>query len=372
MNCLSSAALHPSLRRWLSFILLGVTLCAGCRREQITVYRISKEIPESKVSSLPLTFKIPAGWQEQPSAGMSLANFSIADRKAELSIMTFPGERASQLNLVNVVRGSMGLRDLSDAELAKIVEPVEIGGEKGSLIDLSAGTSNPTNNSADRIMVAVVPHGGATWFFKLAGVSDVVAAQKPALLDFLKSIAFNSVAATPEVSPHGENFASANTGRIPEQPTAPAADAAISDAGKPAWEIPAGWKEVPPTQMLLAKFVISSKDGEADVTVSSFPGNVGGPLPNINRWRGQIGLAPVSAGELDKAFTPLDVTGGKAMLVDVNGKNPRTGKESRLIGIIWPRDGQTWFYKLMGDSAVAGREKDAFLKFIQSVRYPNG
>ncbi len=57
--------------------------------------------------------------------------------------------------------------------------------------------------------------------------------------------------------------------------------------------------------------------------------------------------------------------------MDVVGQSPKTGKEARLIGVIWPRNGQTWFYKMMGDSAVAGREKDGFLKFIQSVRYPN-
>ena len=63
--------------------------------------------------------------------------------------------------------------------------------------------------------------------------------------------------------------------------------------------------------------------------------------------------------------------GGKAMLVDMNGQNPQTGKKVRLITAIVPRDGHTWFYKLMGEPAVAEREKNAFIKFVQSVRYPN-
>lgn len=321
---------------------------------------------------MPISYKLPNGWQEQPPGQMDLVNFSVAGHQAELSVKIFPGEGASQLNLVNVMRDTMKLPPLSNEELAKIVEPVAIGGETGSLINLSAGTSSGTNSSADSILVAVVPHGGVTWFFKFSGAVEAVTAQKPVLLDFLKSVTFNDDALAGMMSPHGQTSASANTGKLPSQPALPASQPAISDSGKPDWQIPANWKEVPPTEMLMAKFVVSAKDGEADVTVSHFPGSVGGLLPNINRWRRSVGATDIGDSELEKSYSTLDVTGGKAMLVDVNGKNPRTGKEMRLVGVIWPREGETWFYKLMGDATVAGGEKDAFLKFVQSVHYPNG
>ena len=65
---------------------------------------------------------------------------------------------------------------------------------------------------------------------------------------------------------------------------------------------------------------------------------------------------------MEKSVTAIDVTGGKATLVDVKGP------QSRLIGIIWPRGGDTWFFKMMGDAATTEQEKAAFLKFVQSVR----
>ena len=34
-----------------------------------------------------------------------------------------------------------------------------------------------------------------------------------------------------------------------------------------------------------------------------------------------------------------------------------------------PQVEQTWFYKLMGDSKVVESQKDAFTKFVQSVKY---
>ncbi len=351
--------------------MLAAALGSGCRKEQISVYQIPKDSealrPMAQRVEKPIQYQMPKGWQEIAPGKMSVAKFSIADSKAELSVMSFPGEGASQLNLVNIVRENSGLAPLTDAELAKVVEPVSIGSDKGSLIDLTSATGSATNAAPNSIMVAVLPHGGATWFFKMAGAADVMATQKPALVEFLKSVSF--VAGAPK---QGEPLAAANESQVPSEPAPTAAVPEAAGGSKPAWSIPANWREVPPTQMLLAKFAISGADGAADVTVSSFPGDVGGPLANINRWRGMVGLEPVGAEGLDKAFTSLDVMGGKAMLVDVNGKSPKSGKDTRLVGVIWPRNGETWFYKLMGDSAAAGREKEAFLKFVQSVRYPNG
>ena len=59
------------------------------------------------------------------------------------------------------------------------------------------------------------------------------------------------------------------------------------------------------------------------------------------------------------------------MLVDVDGRDANTGEPVRLIGVIVPREGQTWFYKLKGDPEIAEHEKNAFIKFVQTVRYPN-
>jgi hypothetical protein len=120
---------------------------------------------------------------------------------------------------------------------------------------------------------------------------------------------------------------------------------------------------------LLAKFAVSDSEGKAEVTVSSFAGMAGGLAANVNRWRGQLGLSPLSTADAEKEASSLDVLGGKAMLVDMTGE--KGGQKTRLTAVIVPREGQTWFYKLMGHASVAEREKAAFIKFVQSVRYPN-
>jgi hypothetical protein len=367
VNFLSSVANPTSLSRCLSILVLLAMLGAGCHREEISVVRVPK-VAEPPAPS-PIRFQLPSGWTEVPAAKMSVALFSIADHKAELSVMSFPGEGASQLSLINVVRDTSGLPPLSDAELAKLTEPVTVGDAKGSLVNLTGSTTG-NSTSSNEVLVAVVPHEGTTWFFKLIGNAQTVAAQKPAMIDFLKSVSFVSGAEIP--SPHVEMSSAGDTGQMPQDNTGAApVNIPSPEPDKPAWIVPTGWHEAETPQFVLAKYVANGPDGDASVTVSQLAGEGGGFLMNINRWRGQVGLAPLGDDETSKAFTPLDVPGGKAMLVDVNGKG-KNGKDTRIVGIIWPRDGQTWFYKLTGDTPAAARVKDDFLKFVQSVRYPNG
>ena len=139
----------------------------------------------------------------------------------------------------------------------------------------------------------------------------------------------------------------------------------------PAWTVPAGWTEQPPSQMLLAKFVATDHAARAEITVSAFPGEVGGLLANVNRWRKQLTLAPVEEADLAKTVTQLDSPAGKMMLVDFSGTDAKTGQPAQLAGLIVPQGEKTWFYKLLGDATVVTREKSALVKFAQSVKYSN-
>jgi hypothetical protein len=147
-------------------------------------------------------------------------------------------------------------------------------------------------------------------------------------------------------------------------PAAPAGD-------KPAWSVPAGWQEGPLTQFLVAKYIISGAgDAKAEVNVSSLDGNGGGLIPNVNRWRAQLGLATATDAELAKIVS-LDAAGAKGSVVELSGTNPRTGQPAKLVSVVLPLGGETWFYKLMGDPEIVAQQKDALLKFVQSARYPD-
>ena len=89
-----------------------------------------------------------------------------------------------------------------------------------------------------------------------------------------------------------------------------------------------------------------------------------GLLANVNRWRGQAGLAPVDAAGLAKATEQVSVAGTPATLVEA------IGEKSGSMSVYHPVGDQTWFYKMSGPSDVVIVEKGAFMEFVQSIRFP--
>ena len=102
--------------------------------------------------------------------------------------------------------------------------------------------------------------------------------------------------------------------------------------------------------------------GEAELAITAFPGDVGGDLANVNRWRGQIGLPPLVAGDLESALTRLTANGLPVAVVDLKGGS------QRILGAIVPFSGSTWFFKLTGPDAVVAEAKPAFLSYLQTLR----
>jgi hypothetical protein len=146
--------------------------------------------------------------------------------------------------------------------------------------------------------------------------------------------------------------------------------AATTSDAEPKWSAPANWTESTPGPMVKKSFSIAGEAGQkAAVTISVLAGEGGGVLANVNRWRGQLSLPPIAEDGLAKITESPESPGGKSTLVDFTGTDA-AGQPTRMVAVSVAHGGQTWFYKLTGAGAVVGREKDAFVKFVQSVRYP--
>ena len=94
-------------------------------------------------------------------------------------------------------------------------------------------------------------------------------------------------------------------------------------------------------------------------------------LPNVNRWRGQVGLKPIDEGELQKLITVQTVGGVPVSILDMTGQSPESGAQARLLVAVVPGDGATWFYKMVGPDQLVAQQKDAFINFVSSARYPH-
>jgi hypothetical protein len=130
------------------------------------------------------------------------------------------------------------------------------------------------------------------------------------------------------------------------------------------WTVPAGWQEQPGSAMRVGSFLIKGANGQTtDVSIVSLGGDAGGDLGNINRWRGQIGLTPLSAEQLSHEMKPQTFGGLKMHWVDFANQ----GK--RITAAIYKRGQQTWFFKMTGDDETTRGAQDAMRQFLASLRF---
>jgi hypothetical protein len=164
----------------------------------------------------------------------------------------------------------------------------------------------------------------------------------------------------------------------PEAPAAPAAEAApgatMADTAVPTadtalvWQAPAQWTPKPASAMRKGSYAVPGDGGEADLSITAFPGDVGGELANVNRWRGQVGLANLRPEDLEGAVSREEGNGLKFTIVELAPRGDPGGKG--MLGAIVPFNGSTWFFKLMGPGASVRSAKPAFIGFLHSVHAP--
>jgi len=305
----------------------------------------SGQVPVGDVSPADVHWKTPNGWQELPPTSVRIGNFLIINadgKKAEVAITSFPGSVGTELDNVNRWRRELALPPMNEAGLSS--EPIAVDRASGRLYDISG--------ESGRTVVADVMRDGASWFFKLKGDKSVVASARSTFLDFLKSVQFGASQA-----------ASSSSVSMPVD------SAAADSADNAKWNPPSHWRDRPAGPMVLKSYTVDDDKGTAVVSISSFPGDVGGKLANVNRWRGQLSLPPVSEEDFSTAIQSIDANGVQATLVDFTGTDAKTSQPARMVAAIVPHGGQTWFYKLVGDGATVSKEKDGFVKFVQTAQY---
>lgn len=134
---------------------------------------------------------------------------------------------------------------------------------------------------------------------------------------------------------------------------------------RPTWTAPAHWQPGKSSSVRLGSYRADGPDGAAaDIAITSFPGDVGGMVANLNRWRGQIGLGPVGPEEASGLVQEIAIGDLPGLLSDFTGPSQRT-----VVGWFqWA--GRSWFFKMTGPPATVESEKPAFLELLRSITLP--
>lgn len=140
--------------------------------------------------------------------------------------------------------------------------------------------------------------------------------------------------------------------------------------GAPAqWTRPDGWTEQPLSEMRLGSFKVAGPNAaSADISVIAFPGEAGGLISNINRWRGQLQLAPLDEDQLRQIIQRTEVDSVPTYLVDFRTAE-NAPKPSRILGAVLQAADRTWFVKMTGPPELIESQRQKFLDFVKSFRF---
>lgn len=348
-----------------SFMLILVVTVIGCddsSSAQVQVYTAPKDPPRptpvadaapahshSSAQGTSLTWTVPAGWKELPAQQMRVATFQINDGQppVELTVIPLGPEAGDVLANVNRWEGQLGLPPSTKEQLDRVVTHVDVNDLHVDVVDLTGAESQ---DPRQRMLAAIVPFGGKTWFFKATGAVDVVSAQKENFDAFIASL-----------RPAEEG--NTNPQAADEQAPRTQVSANLSK-----FATPDGWQEQKSAQPpRVVAFDVGSGEKKAEMVVTKFPPeNAGGFGDNINRWRGQLGLPPITD---QKDLELKDAVVGKnfpAVVLDF--ENPAEPAR-RMVVAIASVGREFWFLKLTGPSDVVAQQRNAFDAFLQSLEF---
>ena len=140
--------------------------------------------PNSNSEKSEIKWVLPQGWTTAPASPMRFASFAVENNgeKADISVVTFPGDGGTDVDNINRWRQQIGLPIVGAEILKPMIAPVHAHDIHLDSVDMSGPTA--------RVLAAWTRHNGSAWFFKMTGPPALVEQEKPKFVQFLQSIRF--------------------------------------------------------------------------------------------------------------------------------------------------------------------------------------
>ena len=147
--------------------------------------------------------------------------------------------------------------------------------------DGSGNKSAPAEAAEKTMLAALIPHAGQAWAFKVTGETAILEKFADQFDAFIQTVKFSD--------------------------------------DKPDWKLPDGWKVGPPRQFGFATLQVA--DPAVEIAVSAVNQSPDFLAQNVNRWRGQLGLAPLEGEAFAQSVRTLKLEGDlSATVVKLTGK----------------------------------------------------
>lgn len=300
---------------------------------------------EEKRAPTDFAFDMPAGWRAMPQTQFRRVNlqFGPPDKPGQCYLVALPGGGGSLQDNVNRWRNQLGKEPLGRAEIEELPRrKIEGLGVEATIVDLRGAYTGMDGNPApgQRFIGLIWQQGGQGHYLVCVGPEALV---DQSFAEF-ESVLGSLRAGAPEAR------------KSPEQ-----ALAALLE-----YDLPEGWQRAEDRPMRIFNFTV----GDGGSCYLSQAG--GSTLQNINRWRGQLGAAPIAAAEIEK-LPVVPILGADAVVIEVagdfaGGMGSEKIDDAMLIGAIAEVRGTALFVKMLGPKRVIAEQRDRFLAFCRSLR----
>ena len=131
------------------------------------------------------------------------------------------------------------------------------------------------------------------------------------------------------------------------------------------WKTPEGWVNGKPSSVRLGSYAVEGMGNDSpDISVTRFPGDVGGLFSNVNRWRGQLGMERLADPSELGSISTLETKHFRFKIVELtNEDSPVSSTKVAVLEL----DGFSWFFKITGLQEAVDAERERFETFIRSV-----
>ena len=356
-----------------------VLILTGCSQDDIRTYSAPKEAPAAGAPAgepMPATeatatetvrWELPKGWAERPGEGMRFATLLLEpESNPPLELRVTPLALAARDPLANINRWreQIGLGPIGPADLDRVARSVDIAGRTVHLVDMT-GVAH-ANQPVRRILAAILPGDQQVWFFLVMDEPERIGQYAAAFEAFMRTVRVEHAVVASEL-PLGHPPLEAGGAGPATDPGSMAGASAPGD-NPLHWTTPSGWVESQATNpSRLASMSVVDGAYRAEVTITRFPGAVGGMLANVNRWRGQIGLQPV-ADLAQQPIEGIEIDGVSAQLLEIHA----AGAAQRLLIVLIPREDFTYFVKMTGDEALVAKQHSTFVQFARGIHFDHG
>ena len=300
-----------------------------------------------------VSWELPSNWGENPDlSGPMAGSFHVKTKsgpQGRIGVMPFR-ENVSTVDVANMFGREMGYPPFNQENLAPFLQEKKIGDRTFEWLYLNSKVE--TASSPPRTaLLALLRQEKDTWLFPFIADQKLVREESENFIQFLKSCSLRSEIDKPILArspvPLPKTGKTSST-KPPKNPWS--------------WSKPSTWSEGKASSMRIGSYKVTGPNGtQLDISVTSFPGDVGGLLANVNRWIGQIDLAPIQKASLEQYCSSITLAGNSAHLVEAYGE-----EKAVLAGTLF-LEKESWFFKLIGNRTLAEKEKSNFISFLNSI-----